>query len=97
MSKSTNGNTKIVYSGGGISFCGALFLIFLVLKLLKIIDWSWWWVTAPIWIPIGLVVACFLTYLLVVVIVALCTRIKHKNRHKKIKSYYKTMFDDEEN
>ena len=27
-----------------------LFLIFLVLKLTKQIDWSWWWVTSPIWI-----------------------------------------------
>jgi hypothetical protein len=27
-----------------------LFLIFLVLKLTNYIDWSWWWVTAPLWI-----------------------------------------------
>lgn len=26
-----------------------LFLIFLVLKLCSVIDWSWWWVTAPLW------------------------------------------------
>jgi hypothetical protein len=26
-----------------------LFLIFLVLKLTEVIDWSWWWVTAPLW------------------------------------------------
>ena len=29
-----------------------LFLIFLVLKLTNNISWSWWWVTAPLWIPI---------------------------------------------
>lgn len=34
---------------GGISFAGALFLIFLVLKLTGVITWSWWWVTAPLW------------------------------------------------
>jgi hypothetical protein len=34
---------------GGISFAGALFLIFLVLKLTGLITWSWWWVTAPLW------------------------------------------------
>jgi hypothetical protein len=28
-----------------------LFLIFLVLKLTNHIDWSWWWVTSPLWIP----------------------------------------------
>lgn len=36
-------------SGGGISATGVLFLIFLVLKLTEVIDWSWWWVTAPLW------------------------------------------------
>lgn len=35
---------------GGIGFTGALFLVFLVLKLTNIIDWSWWWVAAPLWI-----------------------------------------------
>ncbi len=26
-----------------------LFVVFLVLKLTEVIDWSWWWVTAPLW------------------------------------------------
>lgn len=26
-----------------------MFLIFLTLKLIGAIAWSWWWVTAPIW------------------------------------------------
>lgn len=38
-------------SSGGIGLGGALFLVFLVLKLTDTIDWSWWWVTAPLWIP----------------------------------------------
>ena len=29
-----------------------LFLIFMTLKLTGDIDWSWWWVTAPLWIPL---------------------------------------------
>lgn len=32
-----------------------LFIIFLVLKLTDNIDWSWWWVTAPLWIPVGII------------------------------------------
>jgi hypothetical protein len=36
-------------AGGGIGICGAVFIVFLVLKLLGKIDWSWWWVTAPLW------------------------------------------------
>ena len=38
-------------SGGGISFSGALALIFIILKLCGVIDWSWLWVLSPIWIP----------------------------------------------
>jgi hypothetical protein len=30
-----------------------LFVIFLVLKLTGEIDWSWWWVTSPLWLPIA--------------------------------------------
>ena len=43
---------KSTSSGLGIS--GVLFLIFLVLKLVGVIDWSWWWVTAPLWIGLAL-------------------------------------------
>ena len=41
-----------------ISFSGTslLAVAFIVLKLCNVIDWSWWWVLAPIWIPIALVV-----------------------------------------
>ena len=38
----------------GISLGTVLFIVFLVLKLCGTITWSWWWVTAPIWIPAGL-------------------------------------------
>lgn len=34
---------------------GVLFVVFLVLKLTGQIDWSWWWVTAPLWGTIALV------------------------------------------
>jgi hypothetical protein len=33
-----------------------LFVIFLVLKLAGVIAWSWWWVTAPLWLPIVTVI-----------------------------------------
>lgn len=36
---------------GGIGFCGVLGIAFIVLKLIKVISWSWLWVLAPIWIP----------------------------------------------
>jgi hypothetical protein len=43
-------------AGSGITLGGLTFIVFLVLKLCKVIDWSWWWVTAPLWIPIALFV-----------------------------------------
>ena len=30
-----------------------LFIVFLILKLTGNIDWSWWWVTSPLWLPIA--------------------------------------------
>lgn len=49
MSKSTS-------SSGGIGFCGLLTILFITLKLLDKIDWSWWWVLAPAWIPLAICV-----------------------------------------
>lgn len=41
-------------SKGGIGFAGVLQVAFIVLKLCKVIDWSWLWVLAPTWIPLGI-------------------------------------------
>lgn len=41
-------------TSNGIGFGTVLFLVFLVLKLTGNIDWSWWWVTSPLWIPLAL-------------------------------------------
>jgi len=37
-------------SSGGIGFVGLLTIVFITLKLLGKIDWSWWWVLSPLWI-----------------------------------------------
>jgi len=49
MSKTTN-------SSGGIGFTGLLAVLFIGLKLTDNIDWSWWWVLSPIWIPLAIVI-----------------------------------------
>ena len=41
---------------GGIGFCGVLAIVFIVLKLVGVIEWSWIWVLSPIWIPLLLMV-----------------------------------------
>ena len=41
---------NIQYSTGGTGLFGTTFIVFLILKLTHVIDWSWWWVTCPLWI-----------------------------------------------
>jgi hypothetical protein len=41
-------------SSGGTSILTVLQIIFIVLKLLKVITWSWWKVFIPTWIALGL-------------------------------------------
>ena len=43
-------------SSGGISFTGALTILFVGLKLTNVITWSWWWVLSPIWISLSILV-----------------------------------------
>ena len=42
----TNNNNN---SGSGFGLFFLCFIVFLVLKLTHTVDWSWWWVTAPLW------------------------------------------------
>lgn len=42
-------------SSGGIGFTGLLTIVFIVLKLTHVIDWSWWWILSPIWIAFAVV------------------------------------------
>lgn len=55
-------------SNVSVGFFGLLTIAFIVLKLCKVIDWSWWWVLAPTWIPISLIA-------LIVVIIVIKRRI----------------------
>ena len=52
-------------SESGVGFGGLLTLVFIVLKLCKVIDWSWWWVLSPIWIGIVLVILIFIICLFI--------------------------------
>jgi len=61
-------------SGGCISFCGLLTIVFIILKLTDVIGWSWWWVLSPLWIPFAIVIALIFIFLIVVGIVAIVTR-----------------------
>lgn len=44
---------------GGIGFVGLLTIAFIVLKLTKVIEWSWIWVVSPLWITAIFLFAVF--------------------------------------
>ena len=50
MSKEVQINFK------GIGFFGLLTIALIVLKLIGEITISWWWVFAPVWIPLAFVI-----------------------------------------
>lgn len=52
MANQTNQTTQ---RSGGIGFLGLLAILFIGLKLTGYITWSWWWVLAPLWIPVAIV------------------------------------------
>lgn len=54
--------TKTTSSGIGLT--GLVFIVFLVLKLTHVIDWSWLWVTAPLWIPLAIALILLLVGLI---------------------------------
>lgn len=62
-----------------IGFSGILFIVFLILKLTNVIAWSWWWVTAPLWITIALNILIIIS----IVLFQLIIHMKKRNRNKK--------------
>jgi hypothetical protein len=43
-----------------VSVSFVLFVVFLVLKLTHVINWSWWWVTLPLWGGLALIAVLLL-------------------------------------
>lgn len=60
-------NKKFSVPMGGFSLCNMMFIAFLVLKLCHVIDWSWWWITAPLWGPVALVIVVSVIAVLVMI------------------------------
>ena len=63
-------------SSSGIGICGVLTIVFIVLKLVGVINWSWLWVLCPLWIDI----------LLAVIVLVIITIIDKMTRKKTWKS-----------
>lgn len=73
-------SNKSQSTSGGIGFFGLLGIVFITLKLLGITEvstWSWWWVTAPLWGGLALVLG-----LVALIFVWLCIVEIYKNLNK---------------
>jgi hypothetical protein len=58
----------------GISVFSLLGLIFITLKLIGYIEWSWIWVLSPFWIPLAFFVSVMIIVFIIAIIVALFER-----------------------
>ena len=47
-------------TSGGLGIVGVVQIVFIILKLCNVIDWSWIWVLAPLWIWAGVLAVIFM-------------------------------------
>jgi len=73
---------KVKVHGGGVGFLGLLTLLFIGLKLGNVIDWSWWWVMAPLWIPFAVVFGIIAIVLLAMGILTAFDKLFRKKKKK---------------
>lgn len=73
---------KITISFNG--FFVNLFMIFLVLKLTNLINWSWIWITAPLWIPLAIVAIIVIIVLICAGILKLIEKSEEKEEEKNV-------------
>lgn len=52
-------------TNGGMGLCGVLTTIFVVLKLVGVIDWPWVWVLSPLWI--GFLAGCLIIAIIIAI------------------------------
>jgi hypothetical protein len=62
---------KTVVKKQGLGLGTVLTIIFVVLKLVGVIDWAWVWVLAPFWISVAISLVFTLIALLIVAIAAI--------------------------
>lgn len=67
MYNNKNENKTTVH--GGVGFFGLLQVVFIALKVAKVIDWSWGLVFLPTWIELGLCLIVIIVALVIAVMV----------------------------
>ena len=68
MSNSNNNNNRGTTAGGGLNILGVVEIVFIILKLLGIINWSWWIVLIPLWIDLGVTLLVILVIIVAIII-----------------------------
>ena len=71
----THDNVEVKVNPTGVGFCSLLGLLFIGLKLGGVINWSWWWVTCPLWIGIAVFIATLVVLGVVAVFLVLLQRL----------------------
>lgn len=75
-------NKKVTLKSISIGFFDLLALLFIALKLVGVICWSWWWVLLPVWGPFVLAIVAVCVFL---VWYAISDRIEWARRKRKKK------------
>lgn len=60
-------NNRSSAAGGGLSILGVVEIVFIILKLLGIINWSWWIVLIPLWIDLGITLLVILFIIVAII------------------------------
>lgn len=55
-------------TSGGVSLLGMLTILFIGLKLTHNIEWSWWWVLSPTWVPLAIILMIFMIMLVAFIV-----------------------------
>ena len=66
-------NDTTIKHSGGIGFAGILTIVFIILKLLGKINWSWIWVLSPLWIS-------FAIFFILLIVLYMVYKIKDRKR-----------------
>jgi hypothetical protein len=67
-------DNRQIYVTRGVSPFFLFFIVFLILKLTKTVDWSWWFVTLPLWIGLAISLIIFIIAFIVIFIILLIYR-----------------------
>jgi membrane protein YdbS with pleckstrin-like domain len=68
---------KKTVSSGGMGFASVLTIVFIVLKVLGVINWNWVWVLSPLWIGALLVAA---VCVIMIAVLCICELVDRKRR-----------------